>query len=223
MAGIDHDHRAGIGWRSRLCRHARGRRGLCVGDCRTQFGPRLRRQRLHEGGAVDFGQFQHQPRRLAVGGFQHVGTGDLRRSRQIEHDPRSAGHHQPVAECLDQPSARGADARRQPEAHLRHVDHHPVGIGEHEGAVGDRLVEVEDKTGLLGITGQAGVGGNREVGDGRRRRRLAVGGLDQASAGTHHCCGAQERGTQQNMVICAARQRFFASGGALFTAIKPQG
>ena len=108
MAGIDHDHRAQIG---RCCAALAcaasepSHGGLGIRNCWPQLGPVFRSQRLHEAGAVDLLQFQHQPRRLAVGGLQHVGIGDLGRARQVEHDSRAARHHQAVAERLDQSAA----------------------------------------------------------------------------------------------------------------------
>ena len=101
MAGIDHDHRPRIagcaagafGGRAPAAR----RRGRSLG-CRA----RALHRKLSRSVAAEF---EHQPRRLAVGGVEHIGFGDPRRPGQVEHDPRAAGHHQAVAERLDQPAA----------------------------------------------------------------------------------------------------------------------
>ena len=106
MAGIDHDHGPRIRGCGGLGGGARLDRARCaavgVGDRGLQFGPVFGAERLNEGGAVDLFQLEHQPRRLAVGGFQHVGVCNFGRTGQIEHDPRAARHHQTVAEGLDQ-------------------------------------------------------------------------------------------------------------------------
>ena len=50
-------------------------------------------------------------------------------------------------------------------------------------------------------------------------------GIDETNDGglrTHQCCSAQQRATQQNTTICAARQRFVPPSSSL-TAIEPQG
>ena len=128
MAGIDHHHGARIrrlrrGGRSRGLRPRRrwpprSRAAVRAGFRRASDCTKVVRSTSR--------QLQHQPRRLAVGRIQHVGFGDLGRARQIEHDPRTAGHHQAVAECLDQPAPGGADAGRQLEADLGNIDDHPI-------------------------------------------------------------------------------------------------
>src|SRR5258706_8827457 len=40
--------------------------------------------------AIDLFEFQHQPRRLAVGGLEHIGVCYFGRAGEIEHDPRTA-------------------------------------------------------------------------------------------------------------------------------------
>ena len=105
MAGIDHHHRARIRGCGRLRRRARGSTGTAavgIGIAGFSSGRFSAAKRLNEGGAVDLLEFEHQPRRLAVGGLQHVGFCNFGRTGQIEHDPGAARHHQAIAERLDQ-------------------------------------------------------------------------------------------------------------------------
>ena len=87
MAWVDHDDRAIVRRSCRFGRLSRCDQRVGIGKGRPQFGPRFLCQRLHESRAVDLGQLQHQPRRLPVGGFKHVGIGDLRRACEIKHNP----------------------------------------------------------------------------------------------------------------------------------------
>jgi hypothetical protein len=87
MAGIDDDHRTIVGRTCGLLWRDWRDGGLGIAKGGTQFGTGFARQRLHESGAVDLDQLEHQPRRLSVGGFKQVGIGDLRRPCEIEHDP----------------------------------------------------------------------------------------------------------------------------------------
>ncbi len=136
MAGIDHDHRPLI--RRPGCRLRRGWRirrrsgGVGLGDRGPQFGAVFGRQRLDKGGAVDLLEFEHQPRRLAVGRLQHIGFGDLGRSGQVEHDPRSARHDETIAERLDQSPPCDADSGRKLETDLGKIDDHPIGVGQRQ-------------------------------------------------------------------------------------------
>jgi hypothetical protein len=163
MTGIDHDHRPFVrrrrrrGWRVRPCNG-----GVGLGDPGPQFGPVFGRQRLDKGGAVDLFEFEHQPRRLAVGRLQHIGFGDLGRSGQVEHDPRSARHDETVAERLDQSPPASAGSGRKLEIDLGQVDDHAIGVRQGKGPKLDRLVEIEDEAGLFGIAGQASVRRDRE-------------------------------------------------------------
>ena len=107
---------------------------LASDNGRLQLRPALGRQRLDESGAIDLFEFEHQPRRLAVGRLQHIGIGDFRRPRQIEHDSRAARHHQAIAERFDQAAARISRAGRELEADLRDIHNDPIRIGQGEGA-----------------------------------------------------------------------------------------
>ncbi|MGY3137978.1 hypothetical protein ACVWZM_008660 [Bradyrhizobium sp. USDA 4501] len=165
------------------------------GSRRFRFGPARGRQRLHEAGAVDLLEVQHKPRRLAVGGVEHVGIRDLHRSGQVEHDPRAAGHHEAIAERLHQAPPRRAGAGRELKIDLRDIDHDAVGVSQREGAKFDLAVEVEDESGLLGVAGEPGAGCDREIRGARGRRRRAVlralSGARGAGNGKHRCCGAK--------------------------------
>ena len=186
MAGIDHDHGAQIRRRCGLGHSGRGGgsdvRGIRDGG--PQFGPAFRPKRLNKDGAVDLLQFKHQPRRLAVGGVEHVGVCDLGRAGQIEHDPRTARHHQAIAERLDQPASGGAGACGKLKIDLGDIHDHPIGIGQGEGAKLNGLVEIEDEAGLLAVAGQADVGGDREV---RRSDRCRA---RRATGATANCSSA---------------------------------
>ncbi len=157
-----------------------------------------------------------------------MGIGDFRRSGQIEHDPRAAGHHKAIAERLDQSAARGSGTGRELEADLRNIDDHAIRIGQRKGAKLDGFVEIEDETGLLAVAGQAGIGGDRKI---RCHGRSGRGGIRRGSLsrawgdrrGAQQCCGAQQAASQQNEVICAARQRIRCLRADLITALEPQG
>ncbi len=113
ITGRKSDGAAGFGSRLHF-RLDRGRHSLLAGsDCRPQFRPAVGGKRLNEGGAIHFFQFQHKPRRLAIGRLKHGGAGDSRRTAQIEHDPRTPGHHQTITKRLDQsaPGDTGAGGK----------------------------------------------------------------------------------------------------------------
>ena len=140
-----------------------------------------------------------------------MGVGDPGRTGQIKHDPRAARHHQAIPECLYQPAPCGADAGRKLKADLGDIDDHAIRIGKRKGTKRYRLVEVEDEAGLLAVARQADIRGDREIRRRGRFRWLAVDRATHGELGTCQCCGAQQRATQQNMMICAARQRIRAS------------
>ena len=102
------------------------------------------------------------PRRLAVGRIKYIGVGDPGRAGEIKYDSRAARHHQTIAECLDQPAPRGTDVGWKLEAELGDIDDHAVGIGKRKGPKRDGLVEIKDEAGLLAVTSQAGIGGDRK-------------------------------------------------------------
>ena len=90
-------------------------------------------------------------------------------------------------------------------------------IREREGTKLDRLVEIEDESGLLGVTGQARIGGDRKIRGCYGAWRLGAGQRFFGRArddrfGAQKCCSAQQAASQQNTVICAVSQRFGASG-----------
>ena len=61
---------------------------------------------------------------------------DLYRPLGIDHDPRLAGRKEAVPIGLDQPTPLLARALGQLEAHIRHVDDEPIGIGQCEMLIG---------------------------------------------------------------------------------------
>ena len=164
MAGIEHDQGPGIRCLRGLCRFHRSNGGIGVRDRGTQFGTILGRQRLDEGGPVHLLELQHQPRRLAVGRLQHIGIGNLRRTRQVEHDSRAARHHEAISERLDQTAPCRAGTGRELEIDLGNIDDDAIGVGQREGAELNGPVEIEDETGLFSIARQAGAGSDREIG-----------------------------------------------------------
>jgi hypothetical protein len=164
MAGIDDDDRAAIGllpgFRVGRCGNRRGRR---IGNSRPQLRTVFRSQRRHEGGALDLLHFEHQPRRLAVGSLHHVGIGDLGRARQVEHDSGAAGHHQPIAEGLDQSASAGPGPGGKLKIDLGNVNHHPIRVGQSDCAEANGLIDVEDKASLPAVPGQSGGPGRWEI------------------------------------------------------------
>ena len=93
--------------------------------------------------AVDGCEVEHQAGRLVVGGIEHECLLDAGRAREIEHHARAALHHQAETERLDQAAPLLPGLGRKLEGDLRHVDDHPVGIGEREGADIDLLAEID--------------------------------------------------------------------------------
>ena len=225
MPGIDHHHGSrirgcgGLGCGARLDRDGRHRG---VRDRGLQLGPAFGAKRLNEGGAIDLFQFEHQPRRLAVGGLQHVGICDFGRTGQIEHDPRAAGHDEAIAKRLDQPASGGARAGLQLKVDLGNVHDHPVGIGQRERRETGSACRDRERNGSAW---------HRRPAAPRRRPESSMPRPDSAPhsrprgrgwRGTQQCCGAQQRPAREKTMICAARQRIRASERPL-TAIEPQG
>ncbi len=86
---------------------------------------------------------------------------DPHRSLGVEHDARSALHHQAVAERLDQPPPLLAGLGREVEGDLRQVEHHAIGIGQGEGGDIDLAGRGPYETGLLVIAADTHGGGGR--------------------------------------------------------------
>src|SRR5499427_149986 len=99
----------------------------------------LERDRAHERLAVGRREVKHQASGLIIGGAEHEGHVDLRRARKIDDHARAALHHQAETERFNQAAARLPRPGRELERDLRHVQHHPVGISEREGADLDLL------------------------------------------------------------------------------------
>ena len=154
MAGIDHDQRprvaAGCGLRMRL-RLAGLRQPVVDGEV------------AHEGLAVERREVEHEAGGLIVGGIDHHGLLHPRRAGKIDDHARAALHDEAETERLDQAAPRLPRAGREPERDLRHVDHHPVGIGEGEGADVDLAAEIDDEAGLAVVAPQAYLARHREV------------------------------------------------------------
>jgi hypothetical protein len=138
---------------------------------------------------IDLFELQHQPRRLAVGGVEHIGICDFGRPGEIEHDPRTARHDQAIAKRLDQPASGSAYPGGKLKADLGQVHDHPVRVGKRKSGELDGLVEIENEASLLAVAGQAGRRGDR------KNRRDGRGGClifrrTGGSLGTYQCCGA---------------------------------
>ena len=84
------------------------------------------------------------------------------RARSIT-DARAALHHQAEPERLDQAAALLAGLGRKLERDLRHVDDHPVGVGEREGADVDLAAEIDDEARLRFVAADPHVARDREV------------------------------------------------------------
>ena len=135
MAGIDHHQRPGIAVHLGL-----GRRLRLAPLGRTA----LERNAAHERLAVGCGEVKHEARGLIIGGTEHEGHVDLRRAREIDDHARAALHDEAEAVCFDQAAAHLPGLGRELERDLRHVQYHPVGIGEREGADLDLPAQVDD-------------------------------------------------------------------------------
>src|SRR5262249_51841713 len=80
--------------------------------------------------------------------------------------------HQAETERFDQAAARLPGLGRELERDLRHVQHHPVGIGEREGADVDLLGQIDDQTRLRVVPTQPHRARDREmIWSGRPRAR----------------------------------------------------
>ena len=81
-------------------------------------------------------------------GFEHEGLVDSGGLGEVDDHAGAALHDQAVAERLDQAAAVFTGAGRELEGHLRHVDDHPIRVGEREGADIDLVAEIDDQPGL---------------------------------------------------------------------------
>ena len=171
MAGIDHHQRsriaAGLALRGRLRRT----------DLRRAV---LERDGAHERLAVGRGELEHEAGRLIVGGIDHEGLVDARGARQIDDDARAALHDEAEAECLDQAATHLPRLGRKLERDLRHVDHHPVRIGEREGVDVDLAVQIDDQARLRVIAAQPRLARHRKIIWPAARRSGRAAGLGRA-------------------------------------------
>ena len=149
MARIDHDHGARVRPSAASCRAS----GTAPGEsasCRRSSGPAADLANdPHEGRRGRRPQVRRPAGRLTVRGIEHVGFLDFRRSCEIDHHARAAGHNQTVAERLDQAAPASPAWAGKLETDLRNIDDDPIRIGEQEGAKIDLLVEIENKSGLF--------------------------------------------------------------------------
>ncbi len=132
-----------------------------------------------EGLAIDRGEIDHEPGRLAFGGIDHEGAGDPHRPGDVDDDPRAPLHDDAESERLHDAAAVLAGLRRELEIDLGDVDHHAIGIGDGEGPHVDLAGEIDDEPGLLVVAGEAGLArdrnhvvgrhGHRHLGAGRGR------------------------------------------------------
>ena len=92
-----------------------------------------------EFGPIRWKQVNHHPVAEAGGWRQHQRVGDRHRLVEVDHHARIAGAELAIAIGLDGAEAGGTRRRANPPGHFRHVDHHPVGIGQHEAAQVHRI------------------------------------------------------------------------------------
>jgi hypothetical protein len=178
--------------------------------------PAFRGKGLHERGPIHRFEFEYQPRRLTIGRIQHVGFLNSGRSCEVEHDARTAGHHQPVAECLDQAAPCRTGARTKLERNLGQIHHHAIGVRERKCPKLDVLVEVENEAGSLVVASQTHVGGDRKIESNYRAWHLALRRSHRRWPNATNCCSARDCRSKRNHMICAARQRIHASEQPLY-------
>jgi hypothetical protein len=167
---------------------------------------------LTESRLVDRGQLDDEPRGLAICGIQDIGLLDPRRAGQIEDDAGPAGHHQAIAERLDQAASGMPDPRGKLERGLGNVDDHPVGVRQGEGMEIDPAVEVENEPGLLVVAGEAHVLSDRKRRfrrhrrrfDGSGGRRIRDPGGDCGQAAQYRSAGGRRCQPGQKLLVCAA-------------------
>src|SRR5229473_3234666 len=98
----------------------------------------------------------------------------------------TSGRGSPAAFSGSRSSLRLSGTRRKLERDLRHVDHHPVGIGEREGTDVDLLAEIDHHAGLGIVAGEAHVAGDGKIVGRTRRRRGRAGTLGRGRAADDH-------------------------------------
>ena len=133
---------------------------------------------------VEFGagggeQVDHHPVAEAGGGRDHQRVGHRHRLVEVDHHARIAGAEQAIAIGFDGAEAAGPRRRAQPPGHFRHVDHHPVGIGQGEGAQIHRIGQFDHQPGavLMLADARAHHHGQRPLRPGAHRRvRRPLGG-----------------------------------------------
>ena len=139
-----------------------------------------------QGGKLGGREIEQETRGLVVGGLDHHGLLDPRRAGEIDDHARAALHDQTEAERLDQAAPRLPGLGRELERELRHVDHHPVGVGEREGADVDLVAEIDDEAGLAIVAAEAHFARHREVAHPAARRADRAGALGRAGAAEEH-------------------------------------
>ncbi len=156
MARIEHHQRTRVG-------------ALLVLACGCGLRRPLRRQQpildrnfVQEALPIGGNQVEHEPRRVAGRRIHDEGLVDAHRLGHVEHDARTALHHQPETKRLDQPAAVLPRLRRQLEGHLGDVDDDPVGIGEREGVQVDLAGQIHDEAGIRLVAAQPDIGRRRE-------------------------------------------------------------
>ena len=162
--GLDQRHLVGLG--------ARG----CGPD---EFGA--------EGLGGRLGEVDHQPRRLAVRGWQHEGALDRHRLADVEDDARAAPREKPVAPARDEAAPGQSGVGGRSELDLRQIEDDAIGIGKGERADLDLLAEIEDEARLFLVAGDARIAcprhrrtgrveGRPQCRDGVRPRARRIGG-----------------------------------------------
>jgi len=150
--------------------------------------------------------FDHEPRRLALDRIEYESLIDAHRASDVEHDARAPLHHQAEAERLDEPAAALARLGGQAEHELRHIDDHPVRIGEREGGKVDAAGKVDDESCARLVAHES-----RFADDGIIFRRSPRG--DAIEGRARQNAGGEERPAErgEQALMCAKTHRFLTS------------
>ena len=133
----------------------------------------------HERLAIHRGEIEHEPRRLIVAASSTKAL-SIRAGRARSMTMREPpGITRPKRNALIRPRPRLPGLRPELERDLRHVDHHPVRVGQREGADIHLLAEIHHHSRLTVVPAQADVAGDWKslvTARDRARRARALGG-----------------------------------------------